>query len=678
MSFRARSPLFIVGIAVLVLLMVLVLGVTFMDWNLLKGPIERGASARFGRGVNIAGPLQVRIWSRTPTVTLTNLTVGGPPWEPNRAVAKIEQLQIQVEPLRSLLKAALVLRRVELIHPELYLHKEKSGRANWTFENEAPTKQRASPPAKLPAMRDLIIQGGKLVLIDELRRLKVEGTVQAAERASREDPKPFRVEGKGTINDEPFRLDIAGGPLRALSPYRPYPFSLAITAGENEIRADGKVLKPFDLGALELQVDASGRDLADLFFLTQITLPKTPPYRAQAHIARDGMRIAVRQIAGSLGGSDVSGTIDIDATTKRPSVKADLISRHLLLKDFAAITGSKAAAGTSLTNAQPGGSRQQSAQLRTGGNVPHLFPTARLQVDRMHTIDADVDFRATSVEAGTVPFTQVVLHARLHDGVLRLEPLRFDMAQGHLSGSVQIDARSRPPQVRAAFRAMDIQLAQFKARGSNSVPPLDGVLDARAVIEGNGDSVHSVMSDATGKLTVVVPGGDVRSAFAELTGVDVAEGIGLLLKKPDEKASIRCGVAQFAIETGTANAREIVIDTQNVLIKGEGRVNLGSEKLHLTIQGQPKKIRLLRLHAPIEIRGELLKPSFRLQPQHLIEQGAIGAAIGTLLTPLAAIVAFVDPGLAKNQDCAQLLAQQQQAAPPRSRTARAQSAEKTR
>jgi uncharacterized protein involved in outer membrane biogenesis len=592
-------------------------------------------------------------------------------------VAKIERVQIQLEPLRTLVKAALVLGRVEIVHPVIYLHEEKSGRANWTFENQAPTKERASPPAKLPVMHDLVIQSGKLTLIDEKRRLKVEGTVQAAEEASRKDAKPFRVEGKGTINEEPFRLDIAGGPLQALTPYRPYPFSLVILAGENHIRATGKVLKPFDLSLLELEVDANGPDLAQLFYLTQITLPNTPPFKVKAIIERHGMRLDVRQIAGSLGGSDIGGTAHIDASTKRPSVKADLNSKHLLLKDFAAITGSKARSAGSLAAAQPG-TPPAPRDAQSASSAHLLFPTARLQVNRVRAVDADVRFRATSIEAGTVPFTEVSLHARLDDGVLSLEPLRFDMAQGHIAGTVDIDTRAQPSRVRGDFRASGVQLAQFRGKTPDAVPPLDGILDARAVIQGVGDSVHEVMSDATGTFTLVVPQGDVSSAFAELTGIDVAKGIGLLVTKADDRAAIRCGVAEFDLKSGTAHAQQIVFDTQDVLIKGGGQIDLGSEKLDLTVQGEPKKIRLVRVRAPVQIKGQLLKPSFQLEAGHLLKQGAMGAVLGTLLTPFAAVLAFVDPGLARDQDCAQLLVQARQPPASGARTAQAATTETNR
>jgi AsmA family protein len=160
------------------------------------------------------------------------------------------------------------------------------------------------------------------------------------------------------------------------------------------------------------------------------------------------------------------------------------------------------------------------------------------------------------------------------------------------------------------------------------------------------------MSDANGELTLIVPHGDIRSAFAELAGVDVAKGFSLLLTKKNDRAPVRCGVAEFDLRTGTAHAQSIVFDTQNVLITGEGQVLLGPEQLDLTLQGQPKKIQLMRVRAPVEIRGSLLKPSFRLEAGHMLKQGAVAATLGTLLTPLAAVLAFVDPALAKDQNCA--------------------------
>src|SRR5882757_865823 len=649
------------GISVGGLLLIVVLVLAFMDWNLLKHPIERIASAKSGRTVTIAGDLNVHIGSWTPTVTLNGLTLGNPPWEANRPMAKIERLEIHLK-LLPLLKGDVILPRVAIVRPDVYLHQDKSGRANWTFESHAPTNAPASKPTRLPVIRDLLIEDGKLVLADEMRKLKVVGTIQAHERKSQADPTPFRIRGKGTINDQPFELKVAGGPLVNLDPEHPYPYDLSITAGDIKVASNGKVLKPFDLGGMEADVTLSGRDLAEGFYLTQLALPNTAPFNLNAHIARNGLRVAVTDIAGKVGESDLHGKLDIDATRKRPSMTGDLVSTQLRMKDLAASLGGKPKGGDSLdATAEQTEASKQSAP--PPGKAPpadpnaRLFPDAHLQVDRVRAMDADVHFRAKSIEAGSVPFKQVAFRVKLNNGVLALDPFAFEMPQGHLSGNARIDARKDVPKVHIDVRVKDIQLDQVKGKAPDAQAPLGGVMQARLVVDGMGDSVHRVMSGANGKFTIVLPNGEIRSAFAELTGINVSKGIGLLLTGANDKAEIRCGVAQFNIKDGLMNAENITFDTQNVLIKGKGDINLGPEELNLEIKGDPKKPRFTRLRSPIEVKGHLLKPSVGLDVGSTVKQGAVAAALGTLLTPLAAVVAFVDPGLAKDQNCAQMIAE---------------------
>jgi uncharacterized protein involved in outer membrane biogenesis len=105
------------------------------------------------------------------------------------------------------------------------------------------------------------------------------------------------------------------------------------------------------------------------------------------------------------------------------------------------------------------------------------------------------------------------------------------------------------------------------------------------------------------------------------------------------------------------NAENITFDTQDVLIKGSGAINLGPEELHLEIKGEPKKVRFTRLRTPIEVRGHLEDPSFGVNVGSALKQGTVAAALAALATPLAALIAFVDPGLAKDQNCAAMIAE---------------------
>jgi uncharacterized protein involved in outer membrane biogenesis len=423
------------------------------------------------------------------------------------------------------------------------------------------------------------------------------------------------------------------------------------------------VLKPFDLGGLDFEVTLSGQDLAEGFYLTQLALPNTAPFRLQAHIARNGMQVAVTQILGTVGDSDLRGKLDIDATRKRPFVTGELLSNHLRIKDLMASLRGQPKQGNSLDakgQVEIGpSSKQDATPAKAAPSNPdaRLFPDAHLQVNRVRAMDADVRFRTKSIESGSVPFKRVASRIKLNDGVLTLDPLVFEMPQGRLSGEVTLDARGAVPRTHVDVRIKDIQLDQLRAKKPDATPPLEGVMQARAVFSGIGDSLHAVMADANGTLTIVLPQGQVTSAFAELTGIDVAKGLGLLLTKTDDKVPIRCGVAQFDIKSGIMDAENVTFDTQNVLIKGSGDINLGPEELNLQIKGEPKKIRLARIRAPIDIKGHLMKPSFGLDAGSTVKQGAIAAALGALVTPLAAVLAFVDPGLAKDQNCAAMIAE---------------------
>jgi AsmA family protein len=644
------------------LIVLLLIAVGLINWNAMRGPIERFASAHSGRAVSITGRLDVHPFSLTPRATVEGLTVGNPAWEQGAPpLLRAGKLEVQLK-LLPLFRGNIVLPRLELIHPQVYLHRDLQGRANWTFENKKPTNAPAGGPSRFPAVRDLLIDDGKLQVHDDILKLSLDGTIDAHQQASKDNPKAFHLQGKGSLNQKPFATDITGGPLINIDPDHPYPFDIRIEAGDIRVAASGKIDRPFDLGRGSLQVTASGSDLADQYYLTQLALPNTPPYRLALDIDRDESMIHVKKIEGTLGGSDLGGELLVDISRKRPTISGHLESKKLALKDLAAPLGSEPKGPGSV--AKPGEKAKPSkkgAAQPAPANKP-LFPTSRLQVKRVRAMNADVTFDADSIEAGVLPMKHVSFHIKLDDGVLALDPFSFDMDQGKLSGSAHIDAQREKPRTKLDVRIRNVQLDQLKGKKPDSKPPLAGLLQARAVLDGVGDSLHDFVADANGQLTVVIPHGQITAAFPELTGIDVARGLGLLLKGNNDRAQLRCGVVQFAVDDGTMKSRIFVFDTTDVKITGSGVVRLGPEQVDLTIKGEPKKFRLARLRTPIYIDGQLRKPKVGLDAGKLAAQGAVATVLGAALTPFAAIAAFVDPGLAKDADCADLL--QESRTPP--------------
>jgi uncharacterized protein involved in outer membrane biogenesis len=218
---------------------------------------------------------------------------------------------------------------------------------------------------------------------------------------------------------------------------------------------------------------------------------------------------------------------------------------------------------------------------------------------------------------------------------------------------MRIDARGNVPRSALDMRLTGIQLAEF-AHGDPASPPVSGELQARLQLEGIGSSVHAVAASSDGRVTAIVPGGSLRHSLAELAGIDPLNALGLLIANNKADSNLRCGVLAFQVHDGTMGVEKLVFDTDPVIVTGRGTVNLGPETWDLSLRGAPKHPQIMRLRTPITITGPLGKPRIGVDKGSLAKQLLIGGALA-VATPVAALLAFVDPGLAKNANCTALV-----------------------
>ncbi|HEX4389791.1 MAG TPA: AsmA family protein [Steroidobacteraceae bacterium] len=637
MSPQTRSLLRWIGLSFAALLVLVVLLLALAGEH-LKHPLERLASRKLGVPVKIDGDVHARLLSFTPAISAQGISIGNPPWESRAALAGIERVHVEFK-LLPLLRGRLIMHRLEIIRPQVYLHRDRQGRANWTRESEAPSNAPAGPPLRLPVIRDLLIESGRVTFIDEIRDTSVRSSLEAHQRLKPGSELPLRISGDGSFNGAPFTLRIAGAPLVHLNAGARYPFTVDLTAGDTKLQLAGALRRAFDFGTLEVRTEGSGRDLADLYHFLQVPIPNSPPYKISFELAREGSQVKVSKLSGTLGTSDIGGELAVDVSAKRPVVTGELRSQRVLARDLGAFLGG-ASAGS----------------VGAGADNGRLFPDSHLQVERVRMADADLRYHAGALELGNLPMQDVTLHVRLTGGFLSVDPLELQLSQGQVAGVVRVDAREPLPVTHLDLRIKNLELAQLHGKAGDARPPLSGRAQGRIQLVGTGDSVHRTLGGAHGTVTVVVPRGEISSSFAELTGIDVADGLGLLLKGDDKRAAIRCGMADFQVDGGVMHARTFVVDTDNVHITARGDIRLGPEEYALEIEGDPKKPRIGRVRAPIELTGNLLEPHVGVRLEGAAKQGVVAAALGVIATPLAALLAFVDPGLAKDENCAALLA----------------------
>jgi AsmA family protein len=641
------------GIVLAALVLAIALFLVFFDWNSLRPMLAHMIQERTGRPTTINGDLRVHLFSWNPRIEVGRLTLGNPPWAVHREMFAADRLTLSVS-LGRLLRGQLVLPEVSVIRPSVDLERDAEGRASWEFgTREGKPGKPSREPAKIPTIRRLIIEDGKLRVSDEVRKLILDGTLNARDVRGKEKA-GFSLRCTGSLNGKPFEARLDGGPLINLDPDRPYDLEAHLTASDITLEARTSFPKPFDLTVYTVKFEVSGKDLADVYYLTGLALPNTPPYRLAADVQHTGTVFRMDDLRGRLGSSDLQGSLRIETGSARPKVLAKLRSDKLDIADLAPALGRPAAtlpsAPTSPTStAAASAAPPPSASAR-------LFPDADLQVNRVRGMDADVTFQAKSVLAPRMPMKTVDFHLTLNAGLLKLEPLSFVLDAGKFTGNVSIDARREIPESSIDMSIDAVDLSQFKS-AKEKQPPLQGSLVGRLKLRGSGASVHKLASSADGTVSVALPNGQMNEALAELTGIDVTKGLGLLLSQSQPDTAIRCGVIDFQARKGMLDSRSVFIDTTQVLITGRGSVNLGDEKLNLSLQGDPKKVRFFRLRTPITLHGTLLHPSVGVKPQNLLAQAGVAAALGTLLTPFAAALAYIDPGLAKNKDCTAVMAE---------------------
>ena len=522
--------------------------------------------------------------------------------------------------------------------PRVVLISTKDGRKSWVLNPDKPDNGEG---LKLPVIQQLVIKDGQLSFDEQRRGLTLEAAVNAREASSGQAG--FLLDGRGDVRGAPMTVRIEGGPFINIRRDRPYRFEADVTGADSSLVAKGAITRPFDLGRFDATMTIQGRNMSDLYLLTGVALPNTPPYRLSGALNRDRRVWTFKDFDGRVGASDLSGEVKVQSG-QRLRVDADLTSRRLDIDDLAAVLGARTRTNAAGTDTE--------APVVVGGK---LLPDAKLQTERLQTMDGTLSYRAGSVKANAFDVRQVNLGADLKGGILKLDPISFDFNRGELNGTARINATKATP-----YSSVDLRLAGYPLESiipaRNGSVPLSGRALGRAKLEGPGASIHDFAAASKGSLSLVVPNGKMRAAFAELLGINASAGLLKLLSGDQSTSQIRCAVADFNVSGGTATARTFVIDTDVVLAQGKGSINLGAETLNLRIDGESKKPRLLRLWAPITVSGPLTAPKVGVDVGSVVSQGGLAGLLGAVVAPVTALFAFVDPGLADDADCGRLIA----------------------
>lgn len=183
-----------------------------------------------------------------------------------------------------------------------------------------------------------------------------------------------------------------------------------------------------------------------------------------------------------------------------------------------------------------------------------------------------------------------------------------------------------------------------------------GAVGGTISLAADGNTMHDAMASANGELRLAMSEGRIGALLIEIAGLDIAEALTVIASRDGEAATspIRCIISDFDVVNGVMKARSLALDTEDTLILGSGDINLGTETLALALEPHPRDTSVAAMRSTLLIEGSFRNPTVQPDKADIAARAGLAAALGALLTPLAAILPFLDPGDDKPSPCRNL------------------------
>jgi uncharacterized protein involved in outer membrane biogenesis len=609
-TFIVRRLLKIIGwsVGVLVLLMGMagVAAYVFVTSDFVRAQIENHANAVSGRKTKVA---RISVdWGRTPHVHLDDIELSNADWGKADHMFKAQEIEFDIR-LWPLLHGDVVLPRLMLRKPELYLERNDQDESNWS-PNESPVANTAVKQVQpqhrhqMPLIGRLEIIDGRVGYIDHKRKLDLTGAVSTATGQAGTEPEA-RLSLQGRLEGQPLTLQFVGGSALMLrETEKPYPVDLDVGYGATKLTVKGSIQDPFQYKGADLQLSLSGPDLSDIFPLLGIPGPPTPPYRISGKLHREPDIWRVTDVAWHAGNSDLSGDVAVDQQSKPSRLIAHLFSQHLAFADLAPLVGA--------TPGKVGNVSSQQAQTEARlEERSELFPSVPLHVERLRAMNMDVSLDAKRVVAPSyLPVQSLAARVQVENGRATVRPLDLGFGGGKVVGELSVDAAAANPTSRVNLRFDGVELAAF-FRGSRFFDTTDGRLKGRIVLAGTGRSLAQVMGSADGDIVMTMAGGSVSGLIVSLADLQIGSALVLYITG-DNRIPIRCAIGRLKFDHGLVAFDKTLMDTQKSILHFDGEAALKTQQLRSKITADTKQFDLLDLHSPVLIEGKIRSPSISL------------------------------------------------------------------
>ena len=648
-SRRTRRVAWTAGWVVMAVVLVVAVG-EWAGWPFLGGPLQNWLSQRLDRRLQLTDADSSNAGARfrflgSVRVDAPMLLIGAPAWQAPSALPTVQatgvHLTLRYRDLWRIWQGGDL--RVHVLSAATLnaeLERRRDGRATWQFGPPAEQDRDGNNTirVRLPSVGTLRVDKGNVHWTDQGNDADIQAQflLTSADTVGSNGPGAtagsprLRLTAHGRLRKLPLTLELqAHGALPLLSDDTHAATLLRINGhwGSSTLEFDGKAVDVLRASEASGRFLLTGPSLAAVGDTFGVTLPSTTEFRAVGRLVRRGQQWQVAVDDATVGTSKLKGAFRYDASAPTPVLSGHLTGARLFLSDLAPAVGATPA-----------------AQKRSSGKV---LPDRHFDLPSLRAMRANVLIDVQKVDLNTdllEPLRPLRAHLMLTDGVLRIESIDARTAQGSLQGSMQLDGRQEQAIWASDLRWRGVELADWihQKRAGTAVPYISGKLTGSAQWTGKGQSTAQILGSLNGPMRFFLRDGQVSHLAVEIAGIDLFQGLGLLIKG-DESLAIRCAAAQMVATNGVIRPTVFVVDTDDSVVAVDGSVSLVDETLDLRLVVTPKDFSLLTLRSPLRVRGQFADPKVSLDSSVVGAKVASSVLLG-LINPLAALIPLIDPG----------------------------------
>jgi uncharacterized protein involved in outer membrane biogenesis len=650
----ASAAILLLAIAVYVILL-------SYNYNGLKPEITRAVKDDTGRELTLGGDISLKI-GFTPALVVKDVSFQNASWGAQPELAKIKRFEIKVR-LLPLLSRRIEVKRLILIEPEILFETDTSGKSNLAFETtkkqdlaKGKEETKAGGNWKLSALtfNELQIEKGRITYIDHELKKTYGATVGTLMATAANSESPIELKLRGAYNGTSFEVAGTLCTLTAfVNPIQAWPVNLAVKTEDATLILDGTVKDPLARRGIELNFTLTGKNLASFKQFSGESFHLRGPFDISGRIADTARNVySISNLKITQGENDLSGSVELNLAQNRPKVTAALSARKLDLRPY--------------FQAGPDTKEATKHSSKGAGKEDKIFSDRPLALDTLRQADADGKIQVAQVLLPNLPLNSLEMGIVLKDGALTVKPLRAAIGKGSMDGNLSLQSQGK-----VALLVMVLKIKKFDigylTKELKSTEGLEGNIDADIDLNAQGSSIAGLMGGLNGKTVLVMGKGRVDKKYIDRLGGNLSSSLFHLLNPFPQEAqpastSINCFVSGFSIKDGAARTTALALNTDHMVVVGEGEINLKTERLNLSFKPVPKggfgthatgklTVRLDELTRPFKLGGTLAHPSLALDlTQTAIEFGqAIGGVV--LFGPVAIAAVLVGSSSGDENSC---------------------------